>query len=70
MKRNFRASLYSLGLVLVLASNNILSDPPQGDGDGGVVCQPPCDVFVCSGSFCTVCNADGCLTFRVSEQEN
>ncbi len=71
MRQNFRALVFGFGLTLLLASNVSLGDPPEPDGDGGVVCDPPCHSFTCAGGFCYVCNEDGCVTIRnITEQEN
>lgn len=64
MGRNMRTLISSFGLILLLASSNSLGDPPQGDGDGGATCDPPCHTFECHGAWCILCNDDGCIIIR------
>lgn len=34
--------------------------PPSGDGNGGVICDPGCDVQ-CDAMTCMYCNDNGCI---------
>ena len=60
--------------IVLLASlfgfaSSVFADPPVNDG-GNITCDPGCDYFECGAVWCTVCNADGCVSWKHGSQEN
>lgn len=62
-------------LTMLFATSATYADPPRPTGNGGVICNPACDVFRPigrngggGGSSCLTlaCNSDGCVV--ISEQ--
>lgn len=54
--------------AMLIVGAGAYADPPTYIG-GVLICDPPCDVLVCSGGWCQACNADGCVIFKDSAEE-
>ncbi len=54
--------------IVLLASlfgfaSSVFADPPVNDGNGNITCDPGCTSLTCSGSFCIICNPEGCIGY-------